>query len=98
MPKEYIARTVFDRKHRTLALLKKNVVIGGICFRPFDECGFIEIVFCAVASNEQVKGYGTYLMNTLKSYSTKNGCFNFFTSVICCPQTGVVCTLTQAIL
>eukprot|EP00038_Savillea_parva_P010621 m.191540 g.191540 ORF g.191540 m.191540 type:complete len:1007 (+) comp18375_c0_seq1:116-3136(+) len=79
MPKEYIARIVFDRKHRTLALLKRNTVIGGVCFRPFDECGFLEIVFCAVASHEQVKGYGTYLMNNLKAYACKNGCYNFFT-------------------
>jgi len=79
MPKEYIARTVFDWKHRTLALLKRNAVIGGVCFRPFDECGFLEIVFCAVASDEQVKGYGTYLMNNLKVYAVKNGCYNFFT-------------------
>ncbi len=28
--------------------------------------GFTEIVFCAVTSNEQVKGYGTHLMNHLK--------------------------------
>lgn len=79
MPKGYIARTVFDRKHRTLALLKQDVVIGAVCFRPFDECGFVEIVFCAVASHEQVKGYGTFLMNNLKAYAVKNLCFNFFT-------------------
>ena len=30
--------------------------------------GFSEIVFCAVTSNEQVKGYGTHLMNHLKDY------------------------------
>jgi hypothetical protein len=30
-------------------------VIGGICYRPFDAQGFAEIVFCAVASTEQVK-------------------------------------------
>ena len=55
MPKEYIARIVMDRKHRTLAIVKTNQVIGGICFRPFDDSGFVEIVFCAIASQEQVK-------------------------------------------
>jgi hypothetical protein len=30
-------------------------VIGGICYRPFDAQEFAEIVFCAVASTEQVK-------------------------------------------
>ena len=59
MPKEYIMRTVFDRKHKTIALVKANKVIGGICFRPFLPQGFLEIVFCAISRNEQVKGYGT---------------------------------------
>ena len=57
MPKEYIMRTVFDRKHKTIALVKLNKVIGGICFRPFLPQGFLEIVFCAISRNEQVKGY-----------------------------------------
>lgn len=56
-------------------------VIGGICFRPFLERGFLEIVFCAIASNQQVKGYGTYLMNHLKGYAVANKCFNFLTCV-----------------
>ena len=43
-----------DRKHRTLALVKNNRPIGGICFRLFPSQGFTEIVFCAVTSNEQV--------------------------------------------
>lgn len=43
-------------------------VIGGICYRPFDEQEFAEIVFCAVASTEQVKGYGSFIMNHLKDY------------------------------
>ena len=32
-----------------------NKVIGGICFRGFWTLGIIEIVFCAVASNMQMK-------------------------------------------
>ena len=66
MPKEYITRLVFDPKHKTLALVKDGRPIGGICFRTFPSQGFSEIVFCAVTSNEQVKGYGTHLMNHLK--------------------------------
>ncbi len=62
MPKEYITRLVFDPKHKTLALIKEGRPIGGICFRMFASQGFTEIVFCAVTSNEQVKGYGTHLM------------------------------------
>ncbi|XP_042330564.1 histone acetyltransferase KAT2B isoform X3 [Sceloporus undulatus] len=79
MPKEYITRLVFDPKHKTLALIKDGRVIGGICFRMFLSQGFTEIVFCAVTSNEQVKGYGTHLMNHLKEYHIKHNILNFLT-------------------
>ena len=36
-------------------------------------------MFCAVTSNEQVKGYGTHLMNHLKDYHIRNGVFHFLT-------------------
>lgn len=69
MPKEYITRLVFDYRHKNLVIVKKERgVIGGICFRQFPSQGFIEIVFCAVTANEQVKGYGTHMMNHLKDY------------------------------
>ena len=67
------------RKHNTLALIKDNIPIGGICFRPFPSQGFTEIVFCAVSSNEQVKGYGTHLMNHLKEYHIKQNILHFLT-------------------
>uniref|UniRef100_A0A672S362 histone acetyltransferase n=1 Tax=Sinocyclocheilus grahami TaxID=75366 RepID=A0A672S362_SINGR len=79
MPKEYITRLVFDPKHKTLSLIKDGRVIGGICFRMFPTQGFTEIVFCAVTSNEQVKGYGTHLMNHLKEYHIKHEILNFLT-------------------
>lgn len=79
MPKEYITRLVFDPKHKTLALVKDGRPIGGICFRMFPSQGFSEIVFCAVTSNEQVKGYGTHLMNHLKDYHIRNGVMHFLT-------------------
>lgn len=70
MPREYIARLVYDRKHEGLAILRHpltpNSVIGGITYRLFPERGFCEIVFCAVSSSEQVKGFGSALMNHLK--------------------------------
>ncbi|CAJ0921614.1 unnamed protein product [Ranitomeya imitator] len=66
-------------KHKTLALIKDGRVIGGICFRMFPSQGFTEIVFCAVTSNEQVKGYGTHLMNHLKEYHIKHNVINFLT-------------------
>lgn len=79
MPKEYISQLVFDPKHRTLALIKEGRPIGGICFRMFPTQGFTEIVFCAVTSQEQVKGYGTHLMNMLKDYHIKNNIIHFLT-------------------
>jgi len=68
MPKEYIVRLVLDRNHRSMCIIKKKKVIGGICFRPFPSQGFAEIVFCAITSSEQVKGYGTRIMNHLKEH------------------------------
>ena len=74
MGREYICRLVFDPRHITLALIKDgHHVIGGINFRPFYQQHFSEIVFCAVCFNEQVKGYGTRLMNYLKDYHSAIG-------------------------
>ncbi|KAJ2027358.1 histone acetyltransferase [Coemansia sp. S610] len=73
MPKEYIARLVYDRNHSSLAIVKSNGhVVGGITFRMFEQRQFAEIVFCAVSSSEQVKGYGSLLMNNLKDYISAN--------------------------
>lgn len=57
MPKEYIVRLVFDKKHESMIIMKNNVekVIGGVCYRPNYEQGFIEIAFLAISSLEQVK-------------------------------------------
>ncbi|KAI8051560.1 putative histone acetyltransferase [Syncephalis plumigaleata] len=69
MPKEYIARLVYDRRHAGLAIVRPSLrVVGGITYRVFEERGFVEIVFCAVSTTEQVKGYGSRLMNHLKDY------------------------------
>jgi len=35
MPPEYIARLVFDPRHRSMVALKHGRVVGGICYRPF---------------------------------------------------------------
>ena len=121
MPKEYIVRLVLDRNHRSMCIMKKGRVIGGIAFRPFLSQAFAEIVFwsdkrnsrrqsyfytewrsnqsltCAVyffssssffvcspsfsaiTSTEQVKGYGTRLMNQLKEHVKKEGIHYFLT-------------------
>ena len=80
MPKEYIVRLVFDKKHEAMVIKKKdNKVIGGICYRPNRTQGFIEIAFLAISSLEQVKGYGTRLMNKLKDHCKENGLEYFLT-------------------
>ncbi|CAD5219138.1 unnamed protein product [Bursaphelenchus okinawaensis] len=72
MPKSYITRIVFDPRHCNLVLVKRDIgVIGGICFRPFYNEGFTEIVFCAITASQQVKGYGTLMMNHLKDFHVR---------------------------
>lgn len=69
MPREYITRLVLDRNHWSMAIVKRGLqVVGGITYRPFPHREFAEIVFCAIASTEQVKGYGSHLMNHLKDH------------------------------
>ncbi|ETW03202.1 hypothetical protein H310_05608 [Aphanomyces invadans] len=80
MPKEYIVRLVFDRNHHSMVILKnKKTVVGGICYRPFVVNHFGEIAFCAITASEQVKGYGTRLMNHLKEYVKSQGLTHFLT-------------------
>lgn len=87
MPKDYIARLVYDRSHLSMAIVKHPLeVVGyvisaescpvgwikiltdyrGITYRPFNARKFAEIVFCAISSDQQVKGYGAHLMSHLK--------------------------------
>lgn len=87
MPRAYIARLVFDRRHISLAILNKDPatkdtdeeVIGAICYRPFHDMKFAEIAFCAVNSSHQVKGYGTKLMNLVKQEGARSGIEYFIT-------------------
>lgn len=56
MPREYIARLVYDKNSKSLAIIKRGYkVVGGICYRPFPHREFAEIVFFATASVDQVK-------------------------------------------
>lgn len=69
MPREYISRLVYDKSHISIAVVRKPmIVVGGIAYRPFFKQKFAEIVFCAISSTEQVRGYGAHLMNHLKDY------------------------------
>ncbi|KAJ7703031.1 hypothetical protein B0H17DRAFT_1157163 [Mycena rosella] len=72
MPREYIARLVYDTNSKCLAIIKRGLkVVGGICYRPFPHRGFAEIVFFATASVDQVKGYGAMLMDHYKAHIRK---------------------------
>lgn len=75
MPKDYICKLMFDRKHEAIVIKKKdsNRIIGGICFRVYEEQGFSEIAFLAIVSEAQVQGFGTRLMNRLKKEMTNRG-------------------------
>lgn len=81
MPKEYISRLVLDRRHRSAALVRRDgSVLGGITYRCFQQQAFGEIAFCAVSSNEQVKGFGTRLMNYTKLFAREmDGLTHFLT-------------------
>jgi len=87
MPKEYIVRLVFDRRHKCLALLSDDPsqkggdeeIIGGICYRAYYDMMFAEIAFCAVSASQQVKGYGTKMMNLLKNHAVLEGIEYFIT-------------------
>lgn len=79
MPKEYIVRLVFDHRHISMAMCKYGRIIGGVCYRPYYEQRFGEIAFCAVNGTEQVKGYGTKLMNNLKLHVQKEKLEYFLT-------------------
>ncbi|KAF4672683.1 hypothetical protein FOL47_000236 [Perkinsus chesapeaki] len=66
MPKEYIAKLVFDRRHTTYTMWKGSSLIGAVCFRCYFKYGLLEIAFLAVTSDEQVKGefcYGSHRCN-----------------------------------
>ncbi|KAL4250023.1 Histone acetyltransferase GCN5 [Abortiporus biennis] len=72
MPREYIARLVYDSNSKCLAIIKRGLkVVGGICYRPFPHRGFAEIVFFATNSVDQVKGYGGMLMDHFKTHIRK---------------------------
>ncbi|CAN1137076.1 Histone acetyltransferase GCN5 [Linum perenne] len=50
-------------------VIRRNLVVGGITYRPYVSQKFGEIAFCAITADEQVKGYGTRLMNHLKQHA-----------------------------
>lgn len=83
MPRPYVSRLVFDKKHESLALLKEvnndYTVMGGCCYRPFHEQKFGEIAFLAISQTEQVRGYGTRLMAQTKERAKAIGLTHLLT-------------------
>lgn len=81
MPKTYISRLLFDRRHRSVIIvLNGKRVIAGVTYRPFHDRKFAEIAFCAVAQTLQVSGFGTRLMNWTKQHARdQDGCEYFLT-------------------
>ena len=84
MPRNYIVRLTMDRQHEAMIIRKKidankTVILGGCVFRPFLSQRFAEIVFLAISTSEQVKGYGTRLMNRLKAHAQTIGIQYFVT-------------------
>jgi histone acetyltransferase len=79
MPREYIVRLVFDKRHKSFAICLDGRIIGGICYRSYKEQRFGEIAFLAISALEQVKGFGTILMQNLKKYVQVEGLEYFLT-------------------
>lgn len=52
----------------TLVINRMLTCPSGITYRPFHGRQFAEIVFCAISSVQQEKGYGAHLMSHLKDY------------------------------
>lgn len=75
----YIARLVFDVNACSVLILHNGRVSGGICSRIFLEQKFIEIVFCAVDSYYQARGYGRLMMCLLKMYLQAMELFDILT-------------------
>lgn len=57
---------MYKRVWEALAKTLTRGFLRGITYRPFNSRKFAEIVFCAISSDQQVKGYGAHLMSHLK--------------------------------
>jgi histone acetyltransferase len=83
MPEYYITRLVFNEHHRTVLLLRDGVVLGGVTFRPFTERTtdppFAEIAFCAISTQEQIRGFGSHVMAHVKTYLQAIGVHHILT-------------------
>ncbi|KAK8838392.1 hypothetical protein M9Y10_033018 [Tritrichomonas musculus] len=75
----YITRLVFDLNAESVAILHEGIVTAAISSRIFPDQGFIEIVFCAVDSLHQARGYGRLVMAFVKSVIQAEGMVDILT-------------------
>jgi histone acetyltransferase len=73
IPKCYISKFILNRNHESIIIKKfvgkKFHIIGGCSFRFFKQQQLLELVFFAIKTKEQIKGYGTFLILVLKNYA-----------------------------
>ena len=68
MPLPHLRQLVFDAHHQTIALIYKEKLVGGACFRPFPELGFTELSFFSISPQFQLHGLGSMLITTLMGH------------------------------
>ncbi|KAI1718086.1 bromodomain-containing protein [Ditylenchus destructor] len=71
MKPEYQAALLFNSNHKVMFLYRNNKelkVVAALCYRPFPECGLIELVFLGVDPLHQSRGYGYLIMSAFQQY------------------------------
>lgn len=69
LPESHIASLVNDKNYISIAIVKPPFeALGGVTYRPFNERGFAQILFCAVSAGHCDKRYGADLIARLKDY------------------------------
>ena len=59
----YIYMYIHIHTHTHTHNYTPSQAIGGICYRPYYKERLGEVAFCAIKTDQQVRGYGTRLMN-----------------------------------
>ncbi|KAI1719800.1 exostosin family domain-containing protein [Ditylenchus destructor] len=69
MGRDYITHTTFNPLHSNMFIRNaKRNVIASICFHEIKARNLVELIFFVVHVNQQLKGYGTLMMNAFKQY------------------------------
>ena len=90
MPFFYINQIVLDSKQESIALIKyKNMkpqLIGGCSYIIFKKQQLIELVFFAIVTSEQTKGYGKILMSFFKEKAASSN----IKSIVTCADNNAI--------